>query len=345
MSIAASCSPWRTCVLLLLVIGVFAAAAPAQELKVALLGTGSPGPRMDRFGPSILVEAGKHKLLFDCGRGATQRIQQIKIPFAEVDALFLTHLHSDHVVGIPDLWLSGWIGRRTSPLRVWGPAGTKEMMSHLEQAYQFDIHMRRDVDEKLPAQGVVVLATDIEQGVVYENGGVKVTAFTVDHGPVKPALGYRVDFAGHSVVLSGDTRFSENLIRFSEGADVLIHEVMDPDAFRLTNPWASPERVQTILAHHTTPEQAGTAFGRVKPKLAVYSHIVPPDASDLISLTRKTYAGPLEVGEDLMVIEIGEKVVVRRAQQYTQKRLQDFLTEAGEDYFYARSAVRLCSAR
>ena len=93
-----------------------------------------------------------------------------------------------------------------------------------------------DVDEKLPSQGVVVLARDVEQGVVYENGGIKVTAFAVDHGPVKPALGYRVDFAGHSVVLSGDTRYSENLVRFSEGADVLIHEVMDPDAFRLKNP-------------------------------------------------------------------------------------------------------------
>lgn len=310
MNLATSKHPWWTGVLLLLASVALAGSAPAQDLKVTLLGTGSPVPRMDRFGPSILVEAGKQKLLFDCGRGATQRIEQNKVPFAEVDALFLTHLHSDHVVGIPDLWLTGWIRGRTTPLRVWGPAGTKEMMSHLEQAYQFDVHVRRDVDEKLPAQGVVVMAKDIEQGVVYEDGGVKVTAFLVDHGPVKPAFGYRVDFAGHSVVLSGDTRYSENLIYFSQGADVLIHEVIDPHAFRLTNPSASPERVQSIVAHHTTPEQAGTVFTRVKPKLAVYSHIVPPDATDLIALTRKTYSGPLEVGEDLMSIEIGEKVLV-----------------------------------
>ena len=314
MNIVARCSRRPTWVLVLLVSAVLAVVAPAQELKVTLLGTGSPAPRMDRFGPSILVEAGKQKLLFDCGRGATQRIEQTKVPFAEVDALFLTHLHSDHVVGIPDLWLTGWLRGRTMPLRVWGPAGTKEMMSHLEQAYQFDIHMRRDVDEKVPAQGVVVVAKDVEEGVVYENGGVKVTAFAVDHGPVKPALGYRVDFAGHSVVLSGDTRYSENLIHFSEGTDVLIHEVMDADAFRLKNPSVSPERVQTILAHHTTPEQAGRVFAQVKPKLAMYSHVVPPEAFEFIPPTRKTYSGPLEVGEDLMVIEIGERVVVHRAQ-------------------------------
>jgi len=269
---------------------------------------------MERFGPGILVEAGKEKVLFDCGRGATQRLYQLKVPFNDV-TLFLTHLHSDHIVGIPDFYLTGWIFGRSTPLRVWGPAGTAEMMSHLEQAYQFDIHMRRDVDEKLPSQGVVVVAKDIEQGVVYQNGDLKVTAFTVDHAPIKPAFGYRVDYAGHSVVLSGDTRYSENLIRFAQGTDVLIHEVLDPEAYRASDQMYSPEQKQKVINHHTTPEQAGTVFSQVKPKLAVYSHVVPfnVNALDLVAHTRKTYAGPLEVGEDLMSIEIGEKIEVHSA--------------------------------
>jgi|SRR6185369_12262858 ribonuclease Z len=304
----------RKAVLLLAASATFVGLAPAQELQVTLLGTGSPQPRMDRFGPSILVEAGSEKLVFDCGRGATQRLEQRKVAFADVSALFLTHLHSDHVVGIPDLWLTGWLRGRKVALRVWGPAGAKEMMAHLEQAYEFDVHIRRDVDEKLPAQGAVVQAQSIEQGVAYENGGVKVTAFAVDHGLVKPALGYRVDFAGHSVVLSGDTRYSENLITFSKGADVIIHEVVEPDSFLASNPAMSSQRMQGIVAHHTLPEQAGAIFARAKPKLAVYSHIVPGNASNLIEPTRKTYSGPLEVGEDLMSIEIGEKVVIHRAQ-------------------------------
>ena len=304
--------PWRTGLILLISSAALAVAASAQNLKATLLGTGSPQPRMDRFGPSVLVEAGEKKLLFDCGRGATQRIEQIKIPFTEIDTLFLTHLHSDHVVGIPDLWLTGWARGRKAPLRIWGPAGTKEMMSHLQEAYQFDIQIR-EVDDKLPDQGVAVFAKDIEEGIVYDNAGIKVTAFAVDHGVVKPALGYRVDFAGHSLVLSGDTRYSENLIRFSQGTDVLIHEVIDPDAFRARNPSVSAERFQAIVGHHTTAEQAGTVFARVKPKLAVYSHIVPGDSKDLVLLTRKTYSGPLEVGEDLMSFEIGERVVVNRA--------------------------------
>ena len=295
----------------LILITALVLAASGQNLRVTLLGTGSPQPRMDRFGPSILVEAGEKKLIFVCGRGVTQRIEQIRIPFTEIDALFLTHLHSDHIVGIPDLWLTGWARGRKIPLQVWGPAGTKEMMFHLKEAFQFDIQIRQ-LDDRLPARGVDVLAKDIEQGVVYENAGIKVTAFAVDHGQVKPALGYRIDFAGHSVVLSGDTRYSENLLHFSQGTDVLIHEVIDPEAFRAENPSVSEERFRVIAGHHTTAEQAGTIFSRVKPKLAVYSHIVPGDTTSLLPLTRKTYSGPLEVGEDLMTFEIGDGVLVHR---------------------------------
>lgn len=302
----------RSVPLLTVLIGSLAGPAYSQNLKVTLLGTGYPRPVIERFGPSILIEAGKEKLLFDCGRGVTQRLYQLKVPFGEVTALFLTHLHSDHIVGIPDVYLTGWLLGRTTPLRVWGPAGTAEMMSHLEQAYQFDIHTRRDVDEKLPRQGAVVVAKDIEQGVVYQNNDLRVTAFAVDHFPVKPAFGYRVDYAGHSVVLSGDTRYSENLIRFSQGADILIHEVIDPEAYLAGDRLFSPEMKQKVIAHHTNPEQAGTIFNKVKPKLAVYSHIVPFDAPDLVAHTRKTYPGPLEVGEDLMSIEIGDKIEVHR---------------------------------
>ena len=284
----------------------------AQTIKVTLLGTGNPRPVMNRFGPSILVEAGAEKLLFDCGRGSTQRLYQLKVELSDVTALFLTHLHSDHVVGITDFWLTGWVMGRKSPLRVWGPAGTKEMTAHLAEAFAFDIRTRRDLDEQLPGNGVVMVAKDVDEGVVYESNGVKVTAFAVDHGAVKPALGYRVDFGGHSVVLSGDTRYSENLIRFAQGTDVLIHEVIDVEAYQKSGTHFTPEQREKVISHHTTPEQAGTVFSKVKPKLAVYSHIVPPEVPTLVEQTRKTYSGPLEVGADLMQIEIGERVMVKQ---------------------------------
>ena len=185
------------------------------------------------------------------------------------------------------------------------------MMSYLEQAFDFDIRIRL-YDDKAPLEGVVIEAKDISEGVVYEKNGVKVTAFDVDHEPIKPAFGYRIDYAGRSVVLSGDTRFSENLIKYAKGTDLLVHEVVSPESLKRAE--YGEERSKIIINHHTTPEQAGELFTRVKPRLAVYSHIVLPSASeqDLIPPTRKTYSGALELGEDLMVIEVGEKIEVRR---------------------------------
>ena len=303
MPVASCC---RTAVMTLLSVVLGCSIAVAQEIKVSLLGTGAPAPVMQRFGPAILVEAGKHKFLFDAGRGALQRLVQLDVHWQDVDGVFLTHLHSDHVVGFPDLWLTGWLvgPGRHRPLRVWGPAGTQRMMSHLEQAYAFDIAIRQS-DDHAAAAGVALRVVDIAEGVVFDEDGVKVTAFTVDHGPVKPAFGYRVDHAGRSVVLSGDTRPSPNLMRHARGVDLLVHEVMAPAVFH------GPK---SVVAHHTTAEQAGTVFASIRPRLALYSHIVPPTATrqDLIAPTRTTYAGPLEVGEDLMVIEVGETIRIHR---------------------------------
>jgi ribonuclease Z len=297
----------------LFAIAIVSSAASAEQITVTLLGTGCPTPVMDRFGPSTLVEAAGSKFVIDAGRGALQRLTQVKVRWQDVDGVFLTHLHSDHIVGLPDLWLTGWLvsAGRNRALHVWGPTGTKKMIEHLRAAFEFDIRIRVEDDHAKP-DGVVIVAADIGEGVIYEKGGMKVTAFEVDHAPVKPAFGYRIDSGGRSVVLSGDTRFSENLIRHAQGVDLLIHEVVAPDSLRRAN--VPPERIRSVTDHHTTPEQAGEVFARAKPRLAVYSHIVMPQATEdeLIPPTRQAYSGPLEIGEDLMVIEIGEEIRVRR---------------------------------
>jgi ribonuclease Z len=291
-----------------------------QTLSVTLLGTGSPIPIVDRFGPSTLIQAGAETLLFDCGRGVPLRLWQLQVPLRNVTAVFFTHLHSDHVAGFPDFWLTGWLpppfGHRTERLQVYGPTGTANMMKHLQKAYKADIRIRI-ADEKVPPEGVALAVRDVTEGAVYERNGVKVTAFNVDHGElIKPSFGYRIDYGGHSVVLSGDTRVSENLIRYAKGVDLLVHEVAAADPGLLNT---SPD-AQRIIGHHTTPEDAGRVFDRVKPKLAVYSHIVllttdpavrAPTADEVLTATRKTYTGPLELGEDLMTIDVGDRVNLR----------------------------------
>jgi ribonuclease Z len=283
-----------------------------DDFRVTLLGTGSPQPVIDRFGPSVLIQVAGQSLLFDCGRGVTQRLNQLHVRLGDANKLFLTHLHSDHTVGIPDLLLTGWLdppwGQRKGPLQVFGPAGTRNLMEHLELAYSWDIDTRV-ADQKLARENVAVAVTEFTQGVVYEHDKVKVTAFEVDHGDqVKPAFGFRVDYDGRAVVISGDTRFSANLIKHAEGVDLLIHQVA------AVRPELLASAVfRAILAHHTKPEEAGVVFSRVRPKLAVFYHFsllgtsaVPPlTVQEVVAATRKTYGGPLVAGEDLMAFCVG----------------------------------------
>jgi ribonuclease Z len=288
--------------------------------RVTLLGTGVPIPNAERFGPATLIEASERVILIDAGRGATIRLFQIGVPIGKIDALLLTHFHSDHTVGIPDLWLTGWLssyfGRRQKPFHVIGPVGTEEMMRHLEAAYSRDVEIRIE-DEKLREHATITTREFVRDGVVYEADGLRVIAFTVDHGAaIKPAYGYRIEYRDRVAVISGDTRYNENVVTYGSGADLLVHEVAMARPELLGEP-----HIQRIINHHTSPREAGLVFARTKPKLAAYTHLVmlasetitAPSVKDLISETRMTYAGPLEVGEDLMSFSIEDTVSVQRA--------------------------------
>ena len=302
-------------------------AAPpvAPHFQVVLLGTaGGPTINPDRSGISTLIIAGNERLVFDLGRNAMSAFPRLGITSGDVTKVFFTHLHSDHVVDLPAFLLFPWASQgRSAPLEVWGPTGTRQMTEHLVKAFAFDIQVRQ-ADERFPASGIQVKATDVKEGVAYQANGVTVRAFLVDHGPVAPALGYRIDYAGHSVVISGDTMPSDNLVKQAKGVDVLIHELgrwkkdpalnRSPDELMPNSRLASGqtlEQLRAIIAHHTDGEEAGRIFARVAPKLAVFSHYNVAPASAL-PLVRQNYPGPVEFGEDLMTIDIDDAVSVRR---------------------------------
>ncbi|MEJ8814401.1 MBL fold metallo-hydrolase [Variovorax ureilyticus] len=313
----------RTACAAIIACGAITTSAQAAPLNVTLLGTGSPVPSNVRFSQSILVEAGKDKLVFDLGRGVTIRLAQLGIPFRDVTAGFITHFHSDHLVGLPDLWLTGWLptpfASRTMPMEIYGPKGTEAMTRNLTAAFAEDIRTRI-ADEKLPPSGIAFNAHDIGPGVVYERSGVKVTAFPTHHGDlIEPNFGYAVEYDGKKVVISSDTTYDERIAAQAKGADLLIHEVADIDPELLK---AYP-RFKEITAHHTSPEEAGRIFSMARPKLAAFTHIivlkanapldVPP--TEVLARTRKTYDGPLALGEDLMRFEIGDTVEVFNARK------------------------------
>ena len=240
-----------------LILALLASLAAAQVLTVTLLGTGMPRPDIEHFSQAILVEAGDTKFLFDAGRGATMRLHQIGISSDQIDKIFLTHLHYDHIVGLDDVWLTARLWQRAEPLKVLGPKGTEEFVEHLRQAYEVDHRVRRRQSGLAMDLGDLWVE-EVEPGVVYLDGELKVTAFTVDHGEVKPAFGYRVDYGPRSVVISGDTTYLSNLVVWAKGADVVIHEVMMASETLLKeNP-----RMQKVEKYHSSPKQADRFWRR-----------------------------------------------------------------------------------
>ena len=305
---------------------IYCAAATAQpsgatgdSLRVTFLGTGAPRPSLDRYGPSILVEAGNHKLLVDAGPGMRERLFEAGgfDLITTVDHIFVTHLHFDHTISIPGMWLSGWLYGRKVPMRVFGPEGTQEMMRHFTAAYDWDIRYRKIVG--VHSQGAELIARDVTPGVVFDRDGLKVTAFDVEHMPIDvetgellgldgQTIGFRIDYAGRSVLFSGDTRTTGDSVinEIGKNVDVLIHEVQVPAE------GDSPEaRLANVsLSVHSTPRQVAAVFEKTRPRLGVYSHIIPPDitAEELMAKTRPDYSGPLVVAHDLMTITIGDEI-------------------------------------
>lgn len=283
------------------------AAAPA-EMRVTLLGTGSPQLSPDRFGPSVLVQANGLNLVFDAGRGCTIRLGQLGVPLGQVHGTFLTHFHSDHVNGLPDLWMTSYIrspyAARTTPFRLYGPTGVARIAAAMHETFRDDVAIRM-ADEAVPEAATRIEAHEFPEtgAVAFDERGVRVTAFTVQHGEkIHPSVGYRIDHAGRSAVLSGDTRFSPNLIAHARGVDLLVHEVCDIPRGAERDPTAV-----AIQQHHTSPEEAGRVFVETRPKLAVYSHVVlvdrpplkRPTIEEVLGRTRRVYRGPLTAGEDL----------------------------------------------
>ena len=294
---------------LLLVLIALMQSACADYMEVILLGTGTPRPSFERFGSATLVKAGGQNFLFDVGRGATIRLQQAGISPNQIDKVFLTHLHSDHISGLDDLWITGWVWQRQDLLNVYGPVGTHQLVEGLRDAYAADISYRvanvGHDDEKAKIDSI-----EIKPGVIYENEGVTINAFLVEHAPVKPAYGYRIKFGNRVVVISGDTTYSENLIKYAEQADVLIHEITAADPVLLKR----NKRLSRIVAYHTNPNQMAKVLNKSKPKMAILNHVLlfgVPE-SQVISEVKQQYSGEVVMGYDLMKIGVGSTIDIQR---------------------------------
>lgn len=295
------------------------AAAPSPSTRVVLLGTGNPQPDPDRSGPATAIVVNGSAYLVDFGPGVVRRAAaaQLEKGIRELNpvnirTVFVTHLHSDHTAGYPDLVLTPWTMGRKFPLDVYGPKGLKRMTMHILEAYREDIAIRRDGAERESPEGWKVNAREIRAGVVYRDDNVTVTAFPTRHGEWEESYGYRFDTPDRSIVITGDTTPTQATVDACNGCDILIHEALTEKY--LDNPMRPNAQGYDIRGYakkyHTTTTQLVSLASRAKPKLLVLYHnpiTLRPDkrpmASTPADLLREMdgYKGKVVVGRDLDV--------------------------------------------
>lgn len=288
-------------------------------LHAMLCGTGSPLPDPDRSGPCTLVLAGRQLFLVDAGSGAGRRIGEMTVPLGRIDATLLTHFHSDHIDGLGEVLMLRWAASgRKMPMPIFGPEGVDQVVSGFDTAYTADYgyriaHHGADIMPRSGAGGraITIASADAPQ-VVYEKAGLKITAFRVKHDPVEPALGYRFDYKGRSVVISGDTAPTATVARMCNGCDVLVHEVLNPAMVGRISAAAKAHgdgRIAKIMSdipgYHSSPVAVAGVASKGKARMLVFTHIVPRMPTKLLHPyylrgVAQAYSGQVVMGEDGM---------------------------------------------
>lgn len=267
-------------------------------MEVVLLGTGSPLPSPDRAGPATLVRAGEFEFLFDTGRGVLMRLTAAGSNPVRMGPVFLTHLHSDHTTDFNDIVTTRWI-IATKPLPVIGPPGTAEYCDLTLAMLQRDISWRIEHHEHLNEPPSFEV-TEIEDGICFDEGGVRVIAAPTEHAPVKPTVGFRVEHEGKSVVIGGDGIPCEGLDRLCAGADAYVQTVLRTPLI--------PPRLHEILTYHSSTEDAAQTAKRCGVRKLVFTHQIPAPLpgteQDWLNDAKQHYSGEVVMGTDLQVVEV-----------------------------------------
>jgi ribonuclease Z len=278
-------------------------------MRITLLGTGCPQCDPDRTGPANLVRAGGMSFIVDCGSGVTQRLVAAGSPGRELDAVFLTHLHSDHVVDLYQLIVSSWHQGRDRPQRVFGPKGTRRFVEGTMALWREELAQRIAHEQRPSTAALEVAVTEIEPGEVFREGGVAVTAVAVDHFPVREAFGFVFEAEGRRAVFSGDTRRCPALVEAARAADCLVHECFIHREMHPRPGVRSQEGIESVASYHTLSGEVGKVACDADVRLLVLNHFVPTrfDKPALLAEVRRDYAGPIVIGEDLMTIDLADR--------------------------------------
>ena len=275
-------------------------------LGVTLLGTGCPSVSTTRYGPANLVQCCGLNLLIDIGSGATQRLAGCGSSSADVDALLITHIHSDHLVDLYQFIISAWHQNRDRKQVIYGPPGIKTLVESTMAVWKAERELRIKWEKRTSIAAFEIEVHEMDcEGVIMEHEGCRVSAVKVEHQPVEPSFGFIFEAGGHKLALSGDTRFSENLVEAAQETDILVHEVFDHRSMKISGT-RTKLGLANVAAYHTASTEVGKVAAQARAGCLVLTHIVPPhaDRSGLLDSVRAEFSGPVIVGEDLMAIDV-----------------------------------------
>ncbi len=275
-------------------------------MELILLGTGCPKVDYKRFGPSNLVSTSKSKILIDCGSGVTQRLDQIKISSAKIDALFLTHLHSDHVVDLYQLIISSWHSYRIKPWIIYGPKGTKKFVNKIMNAWKDERSQRIKYEARSSIQAFNIIVKEFKSKGNIRIKDLRITYFEVDHRPVKHAYGFNFLNRNKKLTISGDTRPCENIMKYGQNADVLLHEVFIDGELKEENKMRTKKTLHNVRSYHTPSTIVGKVAKLTKCKKLVLTHLVPTQFNEkkLIHTVKADFGKKPIIGKDLLKINI-----------------------------------------
>lgn len=280
-------------------------------MRITLLGTGCPIVDTMRLGPAALVRGGRTDLLVDCGSGVTQRLLSAGCPGCNIDALLLTHLHSDHLVDLYQLIVSSWHQGRDRPQRVFGPPGTKEYVENLMDLWKKERQGRIAHEQRPDTVGLEVEVEEVSHGDKLELGDIAVTVVEVNHKPVPFAFGFVFEGDGTKSVISGDTTYCPELIAAARDADLLVHEVFIHRDLPEVPGVRTRQGTDNVAGYHTLSSVVGRVAAECNARCLMLTHFVPTrfDRNDLLEEVRAAYAGPLIIGEDLMTFDTRDRTL------------------------------------
>ena len=274
-----------------------------ELLNITFLGTGTPRPNINKLGPSVLIKVKNEEIMLDVGRGTTLRLNQIGNNYSKINNIYISHLHFDHIVGVPDFWLTSNLWQKKTDTNIFGPVGIKNFCKGLRQSYEKDFEYRYSGNTHSK-----IICHNYSEKKIIKNNFLEVKIFKNNHGHIENSHGFKIIYNNKSIVYSGDTTYSKEVVKNAKNCDILIHEVIATSKKMRDN----NKKLRSVISTHTTISQLSKILNESNPKLTILNHALLFGVSEKFVLNeiKESYDGKVIFSKDMMSVDLGDEINV-----------------------------------